>query len=83
MRKPTTIVHIGLGGVTALLALRNPGLAVLLFGSFALYEFWSERKGHPGGYADFWEGLLGLGVTATLVVLVRFFTAINALIWQA
>ena len=77
MRKPTTIVHIGLGVVTALVALSSAGLAALLFGSFALYEYWSERRGHPGGYADFWEGLLGLGLTATLIVLVRFFAAIT------
>ena len=77
MRKPTTIVHIGLGVVTALVAIGSPGLAALLFGGFALYEFWSERRGHPEGYNDFWEGLLGLGLTTTLIVLVRFFAAIT------
>ena len=76
MRKPTTIVHVGLGVITALVALSNAGLAVLLFGSFALYEYWSEKKGHPGGYADFWEGLLGLGLTATVIALVTLVRAI-------
>lgn len=77
MRKPTTIVHIGLGVVTALVALSSPGLAALLFGGFALYEYWSERHhGHTGGYADFWEGLLGLGLAATVIALVTLVRAI-------
>ena len=76
MRKPTTIVHVGLGVVTALVALSSPGLAALLFGSFALYEYWSEKKGHSGGYADFWEGLLGLGLAATVIALVTLVRAI-------
>ena len=76
MRKPTTIVHVGLGVVTALLAFSSPGLAALLFGSFAIYEFWSERRGHLGGCADFWEGLLGLGLAATLIALVTLVRAI-------
>ena len=76
MRKPTTIVHVGLGVVTALVALSSPGLAALLFGSFALYEYWSERRGHPGGYADFWEGLLGLGLAATVIALVTLVRAL-------
>ena len=76
MRKPTTIVHVGLGVITALVALSNAGLAVLLFGSFALYEYWSEKRGHPGGYADFWEGLLGLGLAATVIALVTLVRAI-------
>ncbi len=76
MRKPTTIVHIGLGVVTAIVALSSPGLAALLFGGFALYEYWSEKRGHPGGYADFWEGLLGLGLTATVMALVTLVRAI-------
>ena len=76
MRKPTTIVHIGLGVVTALVALSSPGLAALLFGGFALYEYWSEKRGHPGGYADFWEGLLGLGLTAAVIALVTLVRAI-------
>ena len=76
MRKPTTIIHVGLGVVTALVALSSPGLAALLFGGFALYEFWSERRGHPGGCADFWEGLLGLGLAATVIALVTLVRAI-------
>jgi len=76
MRKPTTIVHIGLGVVTALVALNSPGLAVLLFGGFALYEYWSEKRGHAGGYADFWEGLLGLGLAASVIALVTLVRAI-------
>ena len=76
MRKPTTIVHIGLGVVAALVALSNPSLAALLFCSFALYEYWSEKRGHPGGYADFWEGLLGLGLAATVIALVTLVRAI-------
>jgi hypothetical protein len=76
MRKPTTVVHIGLGVVTALVALSSPGLAALLFGGFALYEYWSEKKGRPGGCEDFWEGLLGLGLAATVIALVTLVRAI-------
>jgi len=76
MRKPTTVVHIGLGVVTALVALSSPGLAALLFGGFALYEYWSERRGQPGGWADFWEGLLGLGLASTVIALVMLVRAI-------
>ncbi len=70
MRKPTSIVHVGLGVLAALVALRSVGLAALLFFGFALYEYWSERRGHAGGYDDFWEALLGLAVTCAVMVCV-------------
>ncbi len=72
MRKPTTIVHIGLGVLTALVALQSIGLATLLFSSFGVYEYWSERHGHAGGYDDFWEALLGLAVACVVIVAAGF-----------
>lgn len=62
MRKPTTPVHIGLGMLTALVALKSPAIAILLFGGFYAYEYWADAPGHAEGCADFWEALLGLGV---------------------
>lgn len=74
MRKRTTLVHIGLGVVTALVALRSVGLAALLFASFALYEYWSECRGHPDGHEDFWEALLGLALASTAIAVVALIT---------
>ncbi len=68
MRKPTTPVHVALGVLTALLALQSFGLAVLLFSSFGVYEYWSECHGHEGGYDDFWEALLGLSIGCVAIV---------------
>jgi len=68
MRKPTSVVHTGLGLLTAFLALFNMGLAAMLFFGFALYEYWSERCGHAGGYQDFWEALLGLAIGCLSIV---------------
>lgn len=68
MRKPTTPVHIALGVLTALVALRSFGLALLLFGGFGVYEYWSECHGHEEGYDDFWEALLGLGVACAAMM---------------
>ena len=68
MRKPTSVVHVGLGVLAALIARETPALALMLFGGFALYELWSERHGHTGGYQDFWEALVGLGIAATMIV---------------
>jgi len=70
MRKRTTLVHVGLGVVTGLVALRSPGLAALLFASFALYEYWSEVRGCAGGHEDFWEALLGLALASTAIAVV-------------
>jgi len=70
MRKSTSIAHIGLGILCALVALRSPCLAALLFLGFALYEYWSERRGQAGGYEDFWEALLGLALGCVVIVLV-------------
>ncbi|MBN1856939.1 MAG: hypothetical protein JW846_08300 [Dehalococcoidia bacterium] len=77
MRKPTTVVHVGLGVVAALAALSSACLAVLLFGGFALYEYWQEKKVKDSGCTDFWEGLLGLGMTTTLIVAAQLFRAVN------
>ena len=68
MRKPTTPVHIALGVLTAFVALRSFGLALLLFSGFGVYEYWSERHGHERGYDDFWEALLGLGIACAAMV---------------
>ena len=76
MRKPTTIVHVGLGAVAALSALSSACLAVLLFGGFALYEYWQEKRTNDSGCADFWEGLFGLGVMTALILIVQLFRAI-------
>ena len=70
MRKPTSAVHIGLGILCAFVALRSAGLAAMLFFGFALYEYWSERRGCAGGYEDFWEALLGLALGCAAIVLV-------------
>ena len=70
MRKSTSIAHIGLGMLCALVALRSAGLAAMLFFGFALYEYWSERRGHAGGHEDFWEALLGLALGCVVIVLV-------------
>jgi len=70
MRKSTSIAHIGLGMLCALVALRSPGLAAMLFFGFALYEYWSERRGEAGGHEDFWEALLGLALGCVVIVLV-------------
>ena len=70
MRKSTTPVHIGLGMLAAVVALRSPGLAALLIASFGVYEYWSEVRGESDGYADFWEALLGLSIGAAAIVLV-------------
>lgn len=72
MRKPTTPVHIALGVLTAFVALRSPGLAVLLFSGFGVYEYWSELHGHEGGYDDFWEALLGLSLGCLAIVTFDF-----------
>lgn len=69
MRKPTSIVHVALGVLAAFVALRSIGLAVLLFFGFALYEYWSERRGEAGGYEDFREALQGLALGCLVVVL--------------
>ena len=76
MRKPTTIVHVGLGVVVALAALTSACLAAMLFGGFALYVYWQEKKLKDSGCMDFWEGLFGLGLTTTLIVAVQLFRAI-------
>jgi len=68
MRKATTPIHIAIGVLAALVARETPALALMLFGGFAVYEYWSERHGHTGGYQDFWEALLGLGIAATMIV---------------
>ncbi len=72
MRKPTTIVHIGLGALTVPVALHSMGLAVMLFSGFAVYEYWSECHGHAGGYDDFWEALLGLAFGCLVMVAIAF-----------
>ncbi len=69
MRKSTSIVHIVLGMLAAFTALRSAGLAAILFFGFALYEYWSERRGHSGGYDDFWEALLGLALGCAVIAL--------------
>jgi hypothetical protein len=69
MRKPTSLVHVGLGMLSAMVALRSAGLAAMLFFGFALYEYWSERRGHEGGHDDFLEALLGLALGCVAVVL--------------
>ena len=69
MRKSTSYIHVALGVLTALVALRSAGLAALLFSGFALYEYWSERRGHAGGHDDFWEALLGLAIGCAAIVL--------------
>jgi len=68
MRKSTSIIHIGLGVLTAFVALRTASLAAVLFFGFALYEYWSERRGHAGGCDDFWEALLGLAMGCAVIV---------------
>ena len=68
MRKPTSAVHIGLGMLTALVALRSPVTAVLLFSGFGAYEYWTDAPGHSEGCADFWEALLGLGVMSVAMI---------------
>ena len=68
MRKPTSVVHIGLGMLTALVALRSPATAVLLFSGFGVYEYWSEKRGFEGGCDDFWEALFGLGVMSVAMI---------------
>ena len=70
MRKPTTPVHVGLGMLAALVALRSPGLAALLMVSFGVYEYWSEARGEDGGHEDFLEALVGLATGAVGIVLV-------------
>jgi hypothetical protein len=42
----------------------------MLFFGFALYEYWSERRGEAGGHEDFWEALLGLALGCVVIVLV-------------
>jgi hypothetical protein len=69
MRKPTSIVHIGLGLLCALVGLHRAGLAAILFFGFALYEYWSERRGLAGGHEDFCEALLGLSLGCAALVL--------------
>jgi len=78
MRKPTSIVHIGLGVLAAFVALRSIGLAALLFMGFALYEYWSERHGHAGGYDDFREALLGLALGCVTTVVVSLLPGVPA-----
>jgi hypothetical protein len=78
MRKPTSIAHIGLGMLCALVALRSSGLAATLFFGFALYEYWSERRGQVGGHEDFWEALLGLGLGCTAIVAVSLVRGVPA-----
>jgi len=78
MRKRTTLVHVGLGVVTGLVALRSPGLAALLFASFALYEYWSEVRGCAGGHEDFWEALLGLALASTAIAVVVVVRGVGA-----
>ena len=70
MRKSTTPVHIGLGMLSAVVALRSPGLAALLMASFGLYEYWSEARGQSGGHQDFLEAVVGLAVGAAAIVVV-------------
>jgi hypothetical protein len=74
MRKPTSYVHLALGVLSALVALRSAGLAALLFGGFGVYEYWSERRGHAGGHDDFWEALLGLAIGCAGIVLAALLT---------
>jgi hypothetical protein len=69
MRKSTSVIHVGLGILSALVGLRSAGLAATLFFGFALYEYWSECRGHAGGHDDFWEALLGLALGCSAIVL--------------
>jgi hypothetical protein len=78
MRKPTSIVHIGLGLLAAFVALCSIGLAALLFFGFALYEYWSERHGHAGGYDDFREALLGLAIGCIAIVTLALLPGVSA-----
>jgi len=69
MRKHTSLIHVALGMLTAVVALRSAGLAAMLFFGFALYEYWSERRGQEGGHDDFLEALLGLALGCAAIVL--------------
>ena len=68
LRKRTSIVHFLLGAFCAVLWTARPGLSVLIWTTFVVYELWSERQGNcPGGYLDVWEGLIGLVAGAVAI----------------
>jgi len=68
-RKFTVIWHI-LGGVfCALLWYFHPGLSLLIFISFGLFEWWQCEAEGDMGYNDFWDAVFGLFIGAIILVI--------------
>lgn len=69
--KITVAVHIIAGLFCGVLYHWYPGLAVLLFVGFGLFEYWEAKQIGDRGYKDFHEGLVGLGGGAFTILLLR------------
>lgn len=71
-RKFTVIPHIVAGAFCAILYYWYPGLAVLLFITFAVFEKWQHSSENDGGHLDLLDGLFGAFLGASILAILTW-----------
>jgi len=70
-RKFTVPFHILGGLICVFLYHYYPGLAVTLFVSFGILEWWQAEKDGDRGHSDFADALIGAFIGAVILLLIR------------
>ena len=69
--KATAAAHVVAGVFCGVLYHWYPGLAIMLFVGFGLYEYWESQVIGDRGHKDFWQGLIGLFIGAGIILILR------------
>jgi len=69
--KVTAAAHVVAGGFCGVLYHWHPGLAIMLFVGFGLYEYWEAQQIGDRGHKDFWEGLVGGFIGAGIIFILN------------
>lgn len=70
-RKWTVWIHVVTGAFCGVLFHWYPGLAVLCFIMFAIFEKWQYRAEQDEGWLDLWDGIFGLFLGAIVLFLLN------------
>jgi len=70
-RKFTVPFHIAGGMICAFLYHYYPGLAITLFVSFGILEWWQAEKEGDKGHSDFCDALIGAFIGASILLIIN------------